>query len=75
VLENSFLEGKNIWEQLKTVQPNNLDEENVRQVETFDVLNWACSENLGGCFAETSAKNLCVEDAFSLLLGKFLRQK
>ena len=73
--ENSFLEGKNIWEQLKTVQPNNLDEENVRQVETFDVLNWACSENLGGCFFETSAKNLCVEDAFSLLLGQFLRQK
>ena len=84
--ENSFLEGKHIWEQLKTVQPNildipcvivgnNLDEENVRQVETFDVLNWACSENLGGCFVETSAKNLCVEDAFSLLLGQFLRQK
>jgi hypothetical protein len=31
---------------------NNLDEENDRQVETFDALNWACSENLGGCFVE-----------------------
>jgi hypothetical protein len=44
---------------------NNLDEENDRQVETFDALNWACSENLGGCFVETSAKNnLGVKDAF-----------
>jgi small GTP-binding protein len=44
--ENSFLEGKSIWEQIKTVRPNildipcvivgnNLDEENVRQVETL----------------------------------------
>jgi GTPase SAR1 family protein len=59
--ENSFLEVKNLWEQIKKVRPNildvpcvivgnNLDEENARQVETFDALNWACSENLGGCF-------------------------
>lgn len=59
--ENSFLEGKSIWEQIKTVRPNildipcvivgnNLDEENVRKVETFVALNWACSENLGGLF-------------------------
>jgi GTPase SAR1 family protein len=45
--ENSFLEVKNLWEQIKKVRPNildvpcvivgnNLDEENVRQVETFD---------------------------------------
>jgi hypothetical protein len=47
---------------------NNLDEENIRQVETFDALNWACSENLGGCFVETSAKNnLGVKDAFPLI--------
>ena len=47
--ENSFLEGKSIWEQIKTVRPNildipcvivgnNLDEENVRQVETL--MSW-----------------------------------
>jgi hypothetical protein len=51
---------------------NNLDEENDRQVETFDALNWTCSENLGGCFVETSAKNnLGVKDAFSLLLEQW----
>jgi hypothetical protein len=39
-------------------------------------LNWACSENLRGCFVETSAKsNLGVEDAFSLLMGQFLRKR
>jgi hypothetical protein len=45
-------------------------------LETFDALNWACSENLGGCFVETSAKNnLGVKDAFSLLLEQFLRKR
>ena len=85
--ENSFLEVKILWEQIKRVRPNildipcvivgnNLDEENVRQVETFDALSWACSENLGGCFVETSAKNdLGVQDAFSLLLEQFLRKR
>jgi len=85
--EHSFLEVKNLWEQIKKVRPNildvpcvivgnNLDEENVRQVETFDALNWACSENLGRCFVETSAKNnLGVEDAFSLLLEQFVRKR
>ena len=59
--ENSFLEFKHIWEQIQNVRPkildilcvivgNNLDEENVRKVETFVALNWACSENLGGLF-------------------------
>jgi hypothetical protein len=39
-------------------------------------LNWACSENLGGCFVETSAKNnLGVKDTFSLLLEQFLRKR
>ena len=44
--ETAFLEGKHIWEQIKTVRPNildipcvivgnNLDEENIRQVETL----------------------------------------
>lgn len=85
--ENSFLEVKSLWEQIKKVRPNlldipcvivgnNLDEENVRQVETFDALNWACSENLGGCFVETSAKeNRGVEDVFSLLLEQFLTRR
>jgi small GTP-binding protein len=85
--EHSFLEVKNLWLQIKKVRPNildvpcvivgnNLDEENDRQVETFDALNWACSENLGGCFVETSAKNnLGVKDAFSLLLEQFLRKR
>jgi GTPase SAR1 family protein len=71
---------------IKTVRPsildipcvivgNNLDEENVRKVETFDALNWACNENLGGCFVETSAKNdIRVQDAFFLLLEQFLRK-
>ena len=85
--ENSFLEVKSLWEQIKKVRPNlldipcvivgnNLDEENVRQVETFDALNWACSENLGGCFVETSAKeNRGIEDVFSLLLEQFLTRR
>ena len=85
--ENSFLEAKNLWEQIKTVSPsildipcvivgNNLDEENVRKVETFDALNRACNENLGGCFVETSAKNdIRVQDAFFLLLEQFLRKR
>ena len=39
-------------------------------------MNWSCSENLRECFVETSAKSsLGVEDAFSLLLGQFLRKK
>ena len=85
--EHSFLEVKNLWEQIKNVRPNildvpcvilgnNLDEENVRQVETCDALNWVCSENLGRSFVETSAKNnLGVKDAFSLLLEQFLRKR
>ncbi len=59
--ENSFLEFKYIWEQIQNVRQqifdipcvivgNNLDEENVRKVETFVALNWACSENLGALF-------------------------
>jgi len=53
-----------------------VDEGNVRQVETFDALNWDCTENFGGCFVETSAKNNPgVEDAFSLLLEHFLRKR
>ena len=85
--EHSFLEVKQLWEQTKKIRPNildvpcvivgnNLDEENDRQVETFDALNWAGSENLGGCFVETSTKNnLGVKDAFSLLLKQFLRKR
>ena len=85
--EHTFREVKNLWEQIKKVRPNildipcvivgnNLDNENVRQVETSDSLNWAYSENLGGCFVETSAKNnIGVEDAFSLLLEQFLRKR
>lgn len=85
--EKSFHEVKILWEQIKMVRPNildipcvivgnNLDEENVRQVETFDALNWACSENLGGCFVETSAKeNKGVRETFSLLLEQFLTRR
>jgi GTPase SAR1 family protein len=49
--EHSFLEVKNLWEQIKKVRPNildvpcvivgnNLEEENVRQVETFESHGW-----------------------------------
>ncbi|XP_063425390.1 GTP-binding protein Di-Ras2-like [Mytilus trossulus] len=85
--EASFSEVKTLWERIKQVRPNildipcviignNLDQENDRQVETFDALNWACSENLGGCFVETSAKeNKGIQEAFSLLLEQFLTRR
>lgn len=85
--ESSFREIQGLWDQIKKVRTNlldipcvivgnNLDDENDRQVETFDALNWACSENLGGCFVETSAKeNKGIQEAFSLLLEQFLTRR
>lgn len=76
----SFEEIKRIWEQIKSIRENvlsipcvvvgnTLDSENNREVETFDALGWACSENLGGCFLEVSAKdNNAVNEIFDILL-------
>ncbi|CAC5406919.1 unnamed protein product [Mytilus coruscus] len=78
--KQSFDEMKSIWEKIKQVRKsvlnipvvivgNNLDMENVRQIETFDALNWAYGENLGGCFLEVSAKNdKHIKDVFEILL-------
>lgn len=79
----SFRSIKRIWEEIKTsrhslrsipciIVGNKLDKEDNREVETFDVLEWACSENLGGCFLEISSKdNASVKNAFDMLLEQF----
>ncbi|XP_052087319.1 GTP-binding protein Di-Ras2-like [Mytilus californianus] len=76
----SFEEIKRIWEQIKSIRENvlsipcvvvgnKLDSENNREVETFDALEWAYSENLGGCFLEVSAKdNNAIKEIFDILL-------
>ncbi|XP_071124587.1 GTP-binding protein Di-Ras2-like [Mytilus edulis] len=76
----SFEEIKRIWEQIKSIRENvlsipcvvvgnKLDSENNREVETFEALGWACSENLGGCFLEVSAKdNNAIKEIFDILL-------
>lgn len=78
--KQSFDEMKSIWEKIKQVRKsvlnipvvvvgNNLDMENVRQIETFDALNWAYDENLGGCFLEVSAKtDQHIKEVFEILL-------
>ncbi|XP_076071910.1 ras-related protein Rap-1b-like [Mytilus galloprovincialis] len=78
--KRSFDEMKNIWEKIKqarnnvlnipvVIVGNNLDMENNRQIETFDALNWAFGENLGGCFLEVSAKtDQHIKDIFEILL-------
>lgn len=65
----SFEEVKRIWEQIKSVRGesigsipcvvvgNKLDLENNREVETFDAMAWAHSENLAGFLLEVSAKD------------------
>ena len=64
---STFEEMKQLWEQIKEVRENyevipcvivgnKLDMENNRQVERFDALNWAYSDNLGSAFIEVSAK-------------------
>lgn len=76
----SFEEVKQIWEQIKAsrqnllsipciVVGNKLDTEHVRQVETFDAMQWAYSENLGACFVEASIKdNEGIKEIFNILL-------
>ncbi|CAC5424125.1 unnamed protein product [Mytilus coruscus] len=71
---------KIIWKQIKSVRKdilsipcvivgNKVDMENNREVETFDALEWAYNENLGGCFVEVSAKdNNRIKNAFDILL-------
>jgi hypothetical protein len=71
---------KQLWEQIKEVRENyqeipcvivgnHLDEENNRQIERFDALNWAYNEDLGGGFIEVSAKDdMGITDIFKLLL-------
>ncbi|CAG2216481.1 DIRAS2 [Mytilus edulis] len=78
--KQSFDEMKSIWEKIKQVRKsvlnipvvvvgNNLDMENVRQIETFDALNWAYDESLGGCFLEVSAKtDQHIKDVYEILL-------
>lgn len=76
----SFEEVKQIWEQIKksrtnllsipcVVVGNKLDTENVREVETFDTMEWAYSENLGACFVEASIKDTDgINEIFNILL-------
>ncbi|CAC5370258.1 unnamed protein product [Mytilus coruscus] len=65
----SFEEVKRLWEQIKSLRGgdirsipcivvgNKLDLENNREVETFDAMAWAHSENLAGFLLEVSAKD------------------
>ncbi|XP_071124711.1 uncharacterized protein [Mytilus edulis] len=76
----SFEGIKRNWEQIKSIRDNvlsipceavgnKLDLENNREVETFEALGWACSENLDGCFPEVSAKdNNAIKEIFDILL-------
>ncbi|XP_063420861.1 ras-like protein RAS2 [Mytilus trossulus] len=76
----SFELVKIIWQQIKSVRKdilsipcvivgNKVDMENKREVETFDALEWAYNENLGGCFVEVSAReNNGIKNAFDILL-------
>lgn len=78
--EHTFEEVKQLWEQIKEVRENyqeipcvivgnHLDEENNRQIERFDALNWAYNEDLGAGFIEVSAKeDVGITDIFKLLL-------
>jgi len=78
--ERTFKEVKQLWEDIKEVRENygdipcvivgnRLDQENDRQVEKFDALNWAFNDNLSGAFVEVSAKNdECIADIFKILL-------
>lgn len=81
--KDSFDKMKSLWEQIKSLRENllnvpvvivgnNLDMENVRKVETFEAMNWAYGENLGGCFLEVSAlENKNIRDIFDMLLEQF----
>ncbi|XP_063420812.1 ras-like protein RAS2 [Mytilus trossulus] len=76
----SFELVKIVWKQIKSMRKdilsipcvivgNKVDMENKREVETFDALEWAYNENLGGCFVEVSAKdNNGIKNAFDILL-------
>ncbi|CAC5424127.1 unnamed protein product [Mytilus coruscus] len=76
----SFEIVKIIWEQIKSARQdilsipcvivgNKVDIENNREVETFDALEWAYNENLGGCFVEVSAKtDNGIKNVFDILL-------
>lgn len=79
---STFEEVKQLWEQIKEVRTtyetipcvivgNKLDLENNRQVEKFDALNWAYSDNLGSAFVEVSAKDDdSIKDIFKMLLDQ-----
>lgn len=76
----SFEEVKTLWRTIKQTRSNvesipcvivgsKVDFESNRQVESFDALEWAYSENLGGCYVEASSlENHGVEDIFDILL-------
>lgn len=78
--EQTFKDVKDLWEQIKEARDNyqelpcvivgnHLDEENNRQIERFDALNWAYNEDLAGSFIEVSAKtDRGIPDIFRLLL-------
>ncbi|VDI10008.1 Hypothetical predicted protein [Mytilus galloprovincialis] len=79
----SFREVVRIWEQIKCVRKNvlsipcvvvgnKIDNDNKMQIETFDALEWAFNQNLGGCFLEVSTKEGGnVKDIFDILLEQF----
>lgn len=81
--KDSFEEMKSLWDKIKSMRKNilnipvvivgnNLDMENVRKIETFEAMNWAYGENLGGCFLEVSAlENKNIRDIFDMLLEQF----
>ncbi|XP_076073667.1 ras-related protein Rap1-like [Mytilus galloprovincialis] len=78
--EQTFEEVKQLWEQIKEMRENyedipcvivgnHLDQEDSRQIERFDALNWAYNEDLAGGFIEVSAKeNIGISDIFKILL-------
>ena len=80
--EETYKEVKRLWEQIKEVRSNyedipcvivgnKLDQEDNRQVEKFDALNWVYTDNNCAAFVEVSAKSdECIVDVFKLLMEK-----
>ena len=80
--EETYKEVKRLWEQIKEVRSNyedipcvivgnKIDQEDNRQVEKFDALNWVYNDNNCAAYVETSAKNdECIADVFKLLMEK-----
>lgn len=76
----SFEEVKSLWNNIKQTRSNvegipcvivgsKVDLESKRQVESFDALEWAYNENLGGCYVEASSLDSHgINDIFDVLL-------